>query len=60
MFEREKDVGTPDGTQHSYPRQVTRVGVAGYKGKVETFETPETLKARAEVEDKARKRGTTK
>ena len=59
MFEREKDAGTPDGTQHSYPRQVTRVGVAGYKGKVEVFDTAES-KARAEVEDKARKRGTTK
>jgi hypothetical protein len=59
MFEREKDVGTPDATVHSYPRQVTRVGVAGYKGRVETFDTAES-KARAEVEDKARKRGATK
>ena len=59
MFEREKDVGTPDGTQHSYPRQANRVGAVGYKGKVEVFDTAES-KARAEVEDKARKRGTTK
>jgi hypothetical protein len=59
MFEQEKDAGTPDATQHSYPRQVNRTGVAGYKGKVEVFDTAET-KARAAVEDKARTRGTTK
>ena len=59
MFKDEQDVGTPDSTQHEYPRQVNRVGVVGYKGKVDVFDTPES-KARAEVEDKARKRGTTK
>lgn len=59
MFEREKDAGTPDATQHSYPRQVSRVGVTGYKGKVDVFDSAET-KARAEAEDKARKRGATK
>jgi hypothetical protein len=59
MFE-EKDAGTPDATKHEYPRQLNRVGVVGYKGQVEVFDTDETLKARAETEDKARKRGTTK
>lgn len=45
--------------RHSYPRQTTRVGVAGYKGNVEVYDDPE-VKARGASEDKARARGATK
>lgn len=54
-------MATTDETKHRYPAQVTRVGVAGYKGKVDVYEDETAgVKARAAVEDKARRAGKSK